>query len=534
MINIDNSNIYHIYSNYNKMLWPDKAKKILAKFKIEKLKDPQYNAINELLSGNDVIVLMETGGGKSLCYQLPPLIVRKVMFVISPLISLMEDQKNKLLSLGIPCATLHNENDNKYDEIKEIINGKIRIVYMSPEYLAKVSSNSDEENEPDYIGGISLAKQLIELNMLGFLAVDESHCCSSWGHDFRPKYKDIKIFREMFPEIPIIAVTATATDIVCNDIKKMLQLNDPVIVKESFDRPNLYLKVILPTKELSKQYKITRELEILPYLKKYSEDKIIIYVDTIKDTETLSLKLNKLIKDCCKPYYAKLDHNIKEQTQNDFSNGKIKIIVCTTAFGLGIDQTVKCVIISGCPSSVEDYYQQIGRAGRTGIHCETIFFFDHYKLISKKAMILKDFGNTNMQLFKVKDNNIEKVKEYAYITTCRRKYILEYFNEMTAIFNCNNCDNCCEQDMVDITDIVMRKDFTNIKNKYIKYSYIVDKNIKDWLIYIRNNKIQKENILENLKIKIPRKFLIEEKKVENNFDNNFDKTIDRYEKILEL
>jgi RecQ family ATP-dependent DNA helicase len=192
------------------MLWTDKANKYLKKYwNIPKLKDKQIEVINELLLGNDVIGLLPTGYGKSMCYIIPPLVTKKIMFIISPLISLMDEQKDKLLSLNIPCSALHGNNNNKDEEIQRIINNDIKIVYMSPEYLIKGD-------------GMELAKLLINDDKLGFLAVDESHCISVWGQDFRPEYININKFRQSFPNIPIIAVTATATSTVCDDITKLL------------------------------------------------------------------------------------------------------------------------------------------------------------------------------------------------------------------------------------------------------------------------------------------------------------------------
>ena len=228
------------------MLWIDKAKKYLTKYwAIEALKDKQIAVINELINGNDVIGLLPTGYGKSMCYLIPPLVTRKTMIIISPLISLMDDQKTSLQNKGIKASALHCNNKNKEEETFSIIDGKIKIVYMSPEYLVKGN-------------GKELVSILVENNRLGFIAIDEAHCISSWGHDFRPEYKEIKIIRKEYPNIPIIAVTATATDHVCNDIKTNLELNKCKVIRASFDRPNLYLKVsIIPTQETIVKKKTT-------------------------------------------------------------------------------------------------------------------------------------------------------------------------------------------------------------------------------------------------------------------------------------
>jgi len=537
------------------MLWTDKVKKIIKKYwKIDSLKEKQIEVINELLLGNDVIGLLPTGYGKSLCYLLPPLITKKTIFIISPLISLMDDQKDKLNKMNIPCAALNGNNKNKDEEIFKIIDGEIKIVYMSPEYLIK----SD---------GLELAKTLVESNKLGFFAVDESHCISVWGQDFRPEYTKIKTFREIFPQIPIIAVTATATDNVCKDITKMLALNNPSLVRASFDRPNLYIKVQeIPTTSITEKSKrgnkfkivqkpVAKEQLVLQWVKKYPNEKIIVYTNSRKDSENIATELNKLSKNCCDAYHAGLSKGLREQIQSKFIEGEIKVIISTIAFGMGIDQIVKCVIIFGSPSSIEEYYQQIGRGGRDGKHCETILYFDYGNLIIAKHM-LRDVKMKYPMLYKTKLNNLNKIGKFAYLNTCRRKFILEYFNESCNFFSCSNCDNCCDHELIDMTDqfwsIIMKPNvnlvgvINEIRNKYLNEITELDKHNKDkvidldllepiwkWKNYIMENKISKDKLPENLKIKIPSKFI---KKVEYGQSNlerkSFEDKINIYEKLL--
>jgi len=442
------------------MLWTDKATKYLNKYwNISELKDKQIEVINELLLGHDVIGLLPTGYGKSMCYIIPPLVTKKIMFIISPLISLMDEQKNKLINLGIPCSALHGNNSNKNEEIQRIMDGDIKIIYMSPEYLIK----SD---------GLELARTLIDNNKLGFLAVDESHCISGWGHDFRPEYTNINKFRQYFPNIPILAVTATATTLVCNDIIKLLYLNKPIIIKASFDRPNLFINIKeIPTisvikKKKLKEESMPKENIIKEYINKYVNDKIIIYINSRKNTEEIAAELNKSNKECCEAYHAGLSKKVRETIQKKFTNGDIKVIISTIAFGMGIDQIVKCVLIFGFPSSIEEYYQQIGRGGRDGAPCETVLYFDYSKFKIAKFM-LKDFTNYP-DLYKVKADNLNKVKNLVYLNTCRRKYILEYFNEKCSFINCNNCDNCCNQLIEKSKSIVKKDNFEDI-DKYEKY-----------------------------------------------------------------
>ena len=536
------------------MLWTDKAKKYLKKYwKIDNLKDKQIEVINELLLGHDVIGLLPTGYGKSMCYLIPPLVTKKVMFIISPLISLMDDQKDKLVKMNIPCSALHGNNSNKEEEVFKIIDGEIKIVYMSPEYLIK----SD---------GMELAETLIQNDMMGFLAVDESHCISVWGQDFRPEYTKIKLFRENFPQIPIIAVTATATSTVCNDITKLLCMDNPSLVRASFDRPNLYLKVSeIPTESVVEktpkgkrtkivQRTIPKEKLVLNYVNKYPNDKIIVYANSRKDTESISMELNKLFPNISESYHAGLPKKKREEIQSNFAEGKFKVIVATIAFGMGIDQTVKTIIIFGSPSSIEEYYQQVGRGGRDGLHCDTILYFDYGNLMIGKYM-LKDIRFKFPVLYKAKLDNLNKVAKFAFSNTCRRKYILEYFNESCNFFTCNNCDNCCENELVDMTDklwdSVFNKKNSNmisiaaeIRANFLTSISELDKNNKDkqidldlvdplwkWRTYISENKIKKENVPENMKLKIPKKFIkVEEEKLPA--AESIDDKITYYEKFL--
>jgi RecQ family ATP-dependent DNA helicase len=525
------------------MKWTDKAQKYLKKYwNIANLKDKQIEVINELLLGNDVIGLLPTGYGKSMCYMLPALLTKRVILIISPLISLIDDQKEKLDKIGIPSAALHGNNLNKNQEIFDIMNNKIKIIYISPEYLIK----SD---------GLELAQTLVNNNKLGYLAIDEAHCVSSWGHDFRPEYTKINVFREMFPKIPILAVTATATETVCQDIHKSLALKNPIIIRASFDRPNLYLKIQeIPYMQITKTKKkmIPKETLALEYVKKYPNDKIIIYVNSRKETEELTNELNKLIKNISGAYHAGLNRKTREDIQTKFINGDIKVIVSTIAFGMGVDQCVRCVLIFGSPSAIEEYYQQIGRAGRDSQPAETILYFNYSNLIIAKYM-LKDIKTKYPSLYNVKLNNLNKVDNLVHLNTCRRKYILEYFGESCNFFTCNNCDNCCEEKLVDMTNefwsILMKpkcnlatavneirnkflSDINKIsnKNKDITISLELLEPLKKWKNYVIENKLSINNLPDNLKIKIPEKFIKKEITIINNDD--FDYKINSYIKLI--
>ena len=435
------------------MLWTDKAKKILKKhFKFNDLKDKQIEVINSFLNGYDVIGLLPTGYGKSMTYILPPLLTKKTMFIICPLISLMEDQKDNLEKVGINVSTLHCNNVTKQEEIFKIIDGEIKIVYMSPEFLV----------EGD---GLDLARALVEKNLLGFIAVDESHCISSWGHDFRPNYLKLKFIRDEFPQIPILALTATAKKQVINEIQELLKLNKPVIVSASFDRPNLLIKC----KEMDKEQKYNKNgypmknkdgeyiyknvekwLIVKDYIEKYQNDKIIIYVNSRVETEELSKEINFNIKKCSVSYHAGLSKKVREKVQSDFSDGNVKVIISTIAFGMGIDQVVRCVIIFGCPSSIEEYYQQIGRGGRDGKPCETVLYFDMSNFMRTKSMLTREIKNP--KLLNTRLTNLQQVCYFFKTPDCRRKYILNYFGQNLNNL-CNNCDNCINKKSKDITPI---------------------------------------------------------------------------------
>lgn len=481
-------------------------KDLLQKYwKIDSLKDKQKELISNYLNGNDVVGLLPTGYGKSLCYLLPPLITDKIMFIISPLISLMEDQKEKLINMNIPVACLHGNNINKDREIFSIIDGTIKIVYMSPEYLIKGD-------------GLELANTLNEQNKLGYLAIDESHCISVWGHDFRDDYLKIRRFRKNFPNIPIMAVTATATLQVVEDIIKNLNMNNAILTVANFDRPNIYLKCI-GVKEIS----LT---DIEPWIEKYEGQKIIIYTNSREQTNELSKEINKKYGAISSYYHAGMSKGFRNKVQNKFNNSdnslSNNIIVATVAFGMGIDQTVRCVIIFGSPNSIEEYYQMIGRAGRDGEAAESVLLFQYKNVAIGTSMIKKGGFDKEIETSKLKSLN--KMANYFYYPGCRRRYILEYFGQVPKFFWCNYCDNCCEGKLVDMTNkfidvLFNKKKYTDIfKNKELelleKNNLIICSNngtyyeplltIKNWKKIIESNKYLERGIPNKYLIKLKR------------------------------
>ncbi len=487
-----------------------RLKEILNKYwKIDNLKDKHRELIINYLNGNDVIGLLPTGYGKSLCYLLPSLITNKVIFIISPLISLMEDQKEKLLENNIPVATLHGNNISKDKEIFNIIDGTIKIVYMSPEYLVKGN-------------GIELATTLFEKKELGFFAIDESHCISTWGHDFRNDYLKIKRFRKHFPDIPIMAVTATATNKVIDDIIINLNMKDPKITVANFDRPNIYLKCT-SVSEINLE-------SIDEYINKYEGHKIIIYTNTRENTNELSNEINTKYGPISNYYHAGMSKAFRNKIQNKFNNNNINIIVSTVAFGMGIDQTVRCVIIFGEPNSIEEYYQMIGRAGRDGDAAESIVLFrNKHKQNVAITLSMAKKNNLDKDIIDSKLRGLKTISSYFDFPGCRRRYILEYFGQIPKFFWCNYCDNCCENKMIDMTnkfiDVLFNKNkyndvFTIKELKLLeKHNLIISGNntngtyyeplitIKNWKKIIEANNYIKSGIKS-----IPKKYLIKLKK----------------------
>lgn len=400
-----------------------KLNKILKKyFKYDKLRSKQTKVIKSIMEKKDTIALLTTGYGKSICYLLPALALNKTVIIISPLISLMEDQKEKLLSLNIPTASLHGNNPDKQAEIFDIIDGDIKIVYTSPEFLLS----------PD---GLSLVETIRE--NLAYFAIDEAHCISLWGHDFRPKYLKIKKLREKFEEIPIMAVTATATFKVVQDIVEILELHEPTLVRSAVDRPNLKL-LVKTVSEFDYQ-------EVLKILDKFNDERIIIYVNSRREADTIRGNLQAKTKQPIFIYHAGLTKKNRFQLQESFSNTSNAVMVSTIAFGMGIDQTVRVVITFGSPSSIEDYFQQIGRAGRDGKPSITLLMYLKQKYAISKSFLDKEKNDEskNQKLVKHKGRNLGKMFEYAIkLKTCRRKYLLEYFGQKVKWEKCLNCDIC--------------------------------------------------------------------------------------------
>ena len=387
-------------------------------FGFDKFKGDQEKIIRNLLDGKDTFVLMPTGGGKSLCYQLPSLLMEGTAIVISPLIALMKNQVDVISNLSEHEGTAHylNSSLNKaaIDQVKaDILAGHTKLLYVAPESLTK-------EDNVEFLKSIKIS----------FYAVDEAHCISEWGHDFRPEYRRIRPIVNEIGEAPIIALTATATDKVRSDIKKNLGIVDATEFKSSFNRPNLYYEVRAKTKEVDK--------DIIRFIKQHPGKSGIIYCLSRKKVEELAaiLRANDIK---AAAYHAGLDSATRTQTQDAFLMEDIDVIVATIAFGMGIDKPdVRFVIHYDIPKSLEGYYQETGRAGRDGGEGICLAFYSSKdldkleKFMEGKPVAEQDIGR---QL-------LVETAAYAETSVCRRKMLLHYFGETYDKDNCGNCDNC--------------------------------------------------------------------------------------------
>ncbi len=421
-------------------------------FGFDKFKGDQEAIINNLLDGNDTFVLMPTGGGKSLCYQLPSLIMEGTAIVISPLIALMKNQVDVINGMSEETGVAHylNSSLNKaaiQQVMDDVRNGITKLLYVAPESLNK------EENV-----------EFLKSVKISFYAIDEAHCISEWGHDFRPEYRNIRPTISKIGNAPVIALTATATDKVRTDIKKNLGISDAKEFKSSFNRANLYYEVRPKTQEIDKQ--------IIKFIKEHEGKSGIIYCLSRKKVEELSeiLKTNEIK---AAPYHAGLDSSTRSQTQDDFLMERIDVIVATIAFGMGIDKPdVRFVIHYDIPKSLEGYYQETGRAGRDGGEGICIAFYAQKdlkkleKFMEGKPVAEQDIGRQLLQ----------ETAAYAESSVCRRKMLLHYFGEEYNQDNCHNCDNCLhpkEKIEAGKALLVVLKSILAIKENF-RQEYIID------------------------------------------------------------
>ncbi len=373
----------------------------------------QFEVIEAVASGRDAVVIMPTGGGKSICYQLPALLAAEgCAVVVSPLIALMQDQTQGLIANGIPAAALHsnqNEGENR-SILGAVAQGKIKILYISPERL---------------LSDIEIFKSM----NISLFAIDEAHCISQWGHDFRPVYTELASIKEHFPDIAIMALTATADRLTRSDIIQQLHLSDPYCLLSSFDRPNISLNVY-PNPGAQKRNRFIKSM-----VAKYPQDSGIVYCLSRKGSEETNATLTAMgILSVC--YHAGMSPAARDASLNAFLCGRAQVVCATVAFGMGIDKSnIRWVVHVNMPGNIESYYQEIGRAGRDGLPAEAVLFYSLQDVILRKQ-----FAEASGQAL-INKEKLYRMQEYAEARVCRRRILLSYFSEERNC-DCGNCDNC--------------------------------------------------------------------------------------------
>ncbi len=373
----------------------------------------QYEAIECVMNGRDAMVLMPTGGGKSLCFQIPALLSEGCTIVVSPLLALMKDQVDALQANGIPAAAINSSQSEAFNReiIDQVFAKRIKLLYISPErLLTEIESWS--------------AAMKISL-----IAIDEAHCISQWGHDFRPEYMRLSMLKKQFPDVPVMALTATADRLTRNDIVRQLNIPDARIFITSFDRKNISLQVIKNLSGKDKLHELTR------FIDRHKGESGIIYCLSRKNAEKMAEKLNKIGYNSA-AFHAGMPTAEKERVQQAFLNDDIPIICATIAFGMGINKSnVRWVVHSNMPKNMECYYQEIGRAGRDGMPAEALMFYS-FGDVATLMNFARESGQSSVNIDKLR-----RMQQYAEASVCRRRILLSYFNERLEC-DCGNCDVC--------------------------------------------------------------------------------------------
>ena len=474
-------------------------------FGYDKLKDKQEQIVKSILDKNDTIGILATGYGKSICYQLPYLIQKKSVIIISPLISLMQDQQIKLESLNIPVYCLNSNNSNKQNDKYNLLNGETGIIYISPEYLF---------NSKEFI--INMSRK----NLISLIAIDESHCISTWG-DFRPEYKELGVLKDWASDVPLLALTATATPKIISDITKVLKLDRPNVFMSSFYRENLNINVI---KKLNQKYDLNKIVDLIKQVD--SDDKIIIYCKTKDETDNFVLKLEEFgIKS--KSYHAGKSNEKRNKIQKKFMKGKINIIIATIAFGMGIDlPNIRLIINYGISKDMESFYQEIGRAGRDGKTSNIYVYWSNNDFNINKSFLnnIKDLDFQKRQM-----ERILEMEKFVNSNTCRMKYITKYFGE--DMDDCGHCDNCLSNKKEEKQDITKEcyyilKLIKNLQNNFGttmlcdilagSTSKKINSIIKNMSTFGKLSSTKKDTIKEIIRYLIVNEYLMEVK-IENSF-----------------
>ncbi|MDE6577116.1 MAG: DNA helicase RecQ [Muribaculaceae bacterium] len=373
----------------------------------------QEEIINNIIAGKDTLVLMPTGGGKSLCYQIPALALPGTAIVVSPLIALMNDQVQSLQANGVPAMALHS-NQSEFDNqvaLRAAADGSVKIIYISPERLML---------------DIDRIAASVKVSLI---AIDEAHCISQWGHDFRPVYKELAAVKTKFQDVPVMALTATADRLTRLDISESLGLKDPFCWIGSFDRPNISLQVVNDPGKKGRLRVIAQLIDSNPL------DSGIVYCLSRKKTEDMHKALSEMgYRSVC--YHAGMHPSEREHAQRMFVNGEAQVVCATIAFGMGIDKSnIRWVVHNNIPGNIESYYQEIGRAGRDGMPAKAIMFYNFGDIITRRSFV-DESGQRE-----VNNEKLDFMQRYAEATICRRRILLSYFSEESNC-DCGNCDNC--------------------------------------------------------------------------------------------